>query len=201
MPSTTKTEQALRLIQQMGVVRPRDLASHGITPEHLRRLCQRGLVEQPGRGLYRAAGAEVTAHHSLATVAKRVPGGVICLLSALRFHEFTTQSPPDVWMGIRSGARVPAFGNRLVRFVRYSAESLGAGCVTHQVEGVPVRITNPAKTVADCFKYRNKIGLDVALEALRECRRLRLGTPSEIGRYARLNRVFNVMRPYLEALA
>jgi predicted transcriptional regulator of viral defense system len=201
MPSATKTEQALRLIQQMGLVRPRDLASHGITPEHLRRLCQRGLVEQPGRGLYRAAGAEVTAYHSLATVAKRVPGGVICLLSALRFHEFTTQSPPDVWMGIRTGARVPAFGDRLVRFVRYSAESLGAGCVTHQIEGVPVRITNPAKTVADCFKYRNKIGLDVALEALRECRRLRLGTPSEIGRYARVNRVFKVMRPYLEAAA
>jgi predicted transcriptional regulator of viral defense system len=200
MPANTKTEQALRLIQQMGVVRPRDLVSHGITPEHLRRLCQRGLAEQPGRGLYRAADAEVTAHHSLATVAKRVPGGVICLLSALRFHEFTTQSPPDVWMGIRSGARVPAFGNRLVRFVRYSAESLAAGCVTHQLEGVLVRITNPAKTVADCFKYRNKIGLDVALEALRECRRLRLGTPSEIGRHARVNRVFNVMRPYLEAM-
>jgi predicted transcriptional regulator of viral defense system len=130
-----------------------------------------------------------------------VPGGVICLLSALRFHEFTTQSPPDVWMGIRSGARVPAFGNRLVRFVRYSAVSLAAGCETHHLEGVPVRITNPGKTVADCFKYRNKIGLDVALEALRECRRLRLATPNQIAQYAKTNRVFNVMRPYLEALA
>jgi len=91
--------------------------------------------------------------------------------------------------------------NRRVRFIRYSPNSLSVGCKTHHLEGVPVRITNPAKTVADCFKYRNKIGLDVALEALRECRRLRLGTSREIGRYARLNRVFNVMRPYLEAVA
>ena len=201
MASTTKTEQALRLIQQMGVVRPRDLASRGITPEHLRRLYQRGLVEQPARGLYRVAGAELTAHDSLVTVAKRVPNGVVCLLSALRFHEFTTQSPPDVWVGIRSGARVPSLGNRLVRFVRYSAVSLAAGCETHRLEGVPVRITNPGKTVADCFKYRNKIGLDVALEALRECRRLRLATPNQIAQYAKTNRVLNVMRPYLEALA
>jgi predicted transcriptional regulator of viral defense system len=201
MASTTKTEQALRLIQQMGVVRPRDRAARGITPEHQRRLYQRGRVEQPARGLYRVAGAELTAHESLVTVAKRVPNGVVCLLSALRFHEFTTQSPPDVWVGIRSGARVPSLGNRLVRFVRYSAVSLAAGCETHCLEGVPVRITNPGKTVADCFKYRNKIGLDVALEALRECRRLRLATPNQIAQYAKTNRVFNVMRPYLEALA
>lgn len=185
----------------MGVVRPRDLASHGITPEHLRRLYQRGLVQQPARGLYRAADAKVTAYHSLAAVAKRVPNGVICLLSALRFHEFTTQSPPDVWIGIRSGARVPSLGHSLTRFVRYSEASLAVGSAIHQIEGVPVRITNPAKTVADCFKYRNKVGLDVALEALRECRRLRLATPNQIAQFAKVNRVFNVMRPYLEALA
>lgn len=201
MPSASKTEQALRLIREMGVVRPRDLASHGITPEHLRRLCHRRLIEQPARGLYRAANAEVTAHHSLATVAKRVPNGVICLLSALRFHEFTTQSPPEVWVGIRSGARVPLLGKPMVRFVRYSAVSLAAGSESHQIEGVPVRVTIPAKTVADCFKYRNKIGLDVALEALRECRRLRRATPNQIAQFAKVNRVFNVMRPYLEALA
>jgi predicted transcriptional regulator of viral defense system len=201
MCAMTKSQQALRLIRTMGVVRPRDLAPHGIKPEHLRRLCQRGLLDQPGRGLYRAADAEVTANHSLATVAKRVPHGVICLLSALRFHEFTTQSPPEVWVAIRSGARQPALGSRMTRFVRYSPTSLAAGCKTHRIEGVPVSITNPAKTVADCFKYRNKIGLDVALEALRECRRLRLATPSQIAEYARINRVFNVMRPYLEALA
>ena len=98
---------------------------------------------------------EITAYHLLATVAKRIPHGVICLLSALRFHEFTTQSPPEVWVGIRSGARVPSLGKPMVRFVRYSPISLAAGTESHQIEGVPVRVTIPAKTVADCFKYRN----------------------------------------------
>jgi predicted transcriptional regulator of viral defense system len=201
MPAKTKIDKTLKLIREMGVVRPRDLTSHGIPPEYLRRLHARGLLDQPARGLYRAAGSEVAAHSSLAAVAKRVPDGVICLLSALRFHEFTTQSPPDVWIGIRSRARVPALAGLFVRVVRFSEESLAAGCGTHRIEGVPVRVTNPGKTVADCFKYRNKIGLDVAIEALRECRRLRLATPSEIAGYAKIDRVFNVMRPYLESLA
>jgi predicted transcriptional regulator of viral defense system len=200
MTIDTKIEKTIRLIREMGVARPRDLAAHGIHPEYLRRLHARGLLDQPARGLYRAAGAKATAHSSLAEVAKRVPDGIICLLSALRFHEFTTQSPADVWVGIRSGSRVPKLGNRLVRFIRYSAESLKAGCESHMIDHVPVKITNPAKTVADCFKYRNKIGLDVAIEALRECRRLRLATPSQIADYALMNRVFNVMRPYLEAM-
>ena len=201
MRDITKIGEALDLIRKMGVVRPRDLASHGVPPEYLRRLCARGLVSQLARGVYRAADAEATAHSSLVTVAKRVPDGVICLLSALRFHEFTTQSPADVWVGIRSGARVPALPGLFVHVVRYSPESLAMGCDTHTIEGVPVRVTDPGKTVADCFKYRNKIGIDVAVEALRECRRLRLATPGEIAEYAKANRVFNVMRPYLEATA
>ena len=200
MPTSTKIDKALTLIRKMGVVRPRDLVSHGIPAEYLRRLHARGLLDQPARGLYQAADAKTTAHSSLAAVAKRVPGGVICLLSALRFHEFTTQSPADVWIGIRSGARVPALGGLLIRVVRYSHASLAAGCDTRLTDGVPVRVTNPGKTVADCFKYRNKTGLDVAVEALRECLRLRLSTPSQIADYATINRVFNVMRPYLEAL-
>jgi predicted transcriptional regulator of viral defense system len=200
MPASTKIERALTLVRKMGVVRPRDLVPHGIPPEYLRRLYARGLLDQPARGLYRAADARPTPHSSLVAVAKRVPGGVLCLLSALRFHEFTTQSPPDVWIGIRSRSRAPAMGNLLVRVVRYSAASLSAGSETHTIEGVPVRVTNPGKTVADCFKYRNKIGLDVAVEALRECRRQRLATPAQLADYARLDRVLNVMRPYLEAL-
>ena len=201
MPTNTKIEKTLMLIRKMGVVRPRDLAAHGIHPEYLRRLLARGLLDQPLRGLYRAADAKPTPHSSLAVVAKRVPEGVICLLSALRFHEFTTQSPSDVWIGIRTRSRVPALGSLLVRVVRYSGASLAAGCDTRWVEGVPVRVTNPGKTVADCFKYRNKIGLDVAVEALRECRRLRLATPAQLADYAKVNRVLNVLRPYLEALA
>ena len=196
----TKIERALKLIREMGVVRPRDLAAYGIPPEYLRRLHARGLLDRPARGVYRAADAEVSAHSSLAEIAKRVPHGVICLLSALRFHEFTTQSPADVWIGIRSGARVPVLGHRLVRVICYAPGSLAAGCETHRIEGVSVRVTNPGKTVADCFKYRSKVGLDVAVEALRECRRLRLATPSQIAEYAQVNRVLNVMRPYLEAM-
>jgi predicted transcriptional regulator of viral defense system len=200
MTTHTKFDKIPDLIRKMGVVRPRDLIPYGVPPEYLRRLCSRGILEQPARGLYRAAQADVTAHHSLAMIAKRVPNGVICLLSALRFHEFTTQSPPDVWVGIRTGARVPALGTLLVRFIRYSTESLATGCDTHMLEHVSVRVTNPGKTVADCFKYRNKIGLDVAIEALRECRRLRLATPGQLADYAKVNRVLNVMRPYLEAV-
>jgi predicted transcriptional regulator of viral defense system len=201
MEKDTKIGRALQLVRKMGMVRPRDVAAYGIPPEYLRRLHARGVLEQPVRGLYRIADAQPSALASLATVAKRVPGGVICLLSALRFHEFTTQSPPDVWLGIPSRSRTPALGALRVSVVRYSTVSLANGCETHRIEGVPVRLTNPGKTVADCFKYRNKIGLDVAIEALRECRRLRLATPSELVDYARANRVLNVMRPYLEALS
>jgi predicted transcriptional regulator of viral defense system len=201
MQTTTKIKEALDLIRQKGVVRPRDLKSHGIHPENLRRLQERGLVNQLARGVYRATDAEVTAYSSLATVAKRVPGCVICLLSALRFHELTTQSPADVWIGIRSGDRVPALPGLFVRVVRYSPDSLKVGCDAHTIEGVTINVTNPGKTVADCFKYRNKIGVDVAIEALRECKRLRLATTAQIADYAKINRALNVMRPYLETLA
>jgi len=201
MRNTTKIKKTLDLIHQMGVVRPRDLVSHGIPPEYLRRLYARGLVSQLARGVYRAADSEVTAYSSLVTVTKCVPDCVICLLTALRFHELTTQSPADVWIGIRSGARVPALAGLFVRVVRYSRESLEAGCDTHTIEGVTIRVTNPGKTVADCFKYRNKIGIDVAIEALRECRRLRLATSGQMADYAKINRVLNVMKPYLEVLA
>lgn len=201
MQKTTKIKEALDLIRQMGVVRPRDLVSHGIPPEYLRRLHARGLVSQFARGVYRVTDAEVTAYSSLATIAKRVPDCVICLLSALRFHELTTQSPADVWIGIRSGDRVPALPGLFVRVVRYPRTSLTVGCDAHTIEGVTINITNPGKTVADCFKYRNKIGIDVAIEALRECKRLRLATTGQIADYAKINRVLNVMRPYLEALA
>jgi predicted transcriptional regulator of viral defense system len=201
MKKTTKINEAIELIRQMGVVRPRDLSSHGIPPEYLRRLHARGLVSQLAHGVYRASDAEVTAYSSLATVAKRVPDCVICLLSALRFHEITTQSPADVWIGIQSGARVPMLTGLLVRVIRYSKDSLMTGCDAHVIEGVPVNVTNPGKTVADCFKYRNKIGVDVAIEALRECTRLRLATSGQIADYAKTNRVLNVMRPYLEAMS
>jgi predicted transcriptional regulator of viral defense system len=144
--------------------------------------------------------AELTEHHSLAEAAKRAPDGVVCLLSALRFHELTTQAPFEVWLAIPAAARTPKSNSLPLRIVRFSGNALTEGVEEHLVEGVPVRVYSPAKTVADCFKFRNKIGLDVALEALRETWRARRATMDELWRYAEVCRVGKVMRPYLESL-
>jgi predicted transcriptional regulator of viral defense system len=154
-----------------------------------------------GRGLYVLPDADVSEHHSLAEASKRVPHGVVCLLSALRFHNLTTQSPSEVWLAIGSKAWRPQVDYPRLRFVRFSDRALEAGVEEHSIEGVLVRVYSPAKTVADCFKYRNKIGLDVALEALRDCRRERKCSNDELWRYAKICRVANVMRPYMEAIA
>lgn len=198
-PSTT-TKQVLKLARQMGVLRVRDLTSRGIHPEYLRRLCRQGLLTRAGRGLYVAADAEISVHHGLVQAGKRVPHGVICLLSALQFHELGTQSPHEVWMALDRRAARPRMDYPPLRIVRFSGQALTEGIEEHKIEGVRVRVYSPAKTVADCFKYRNKIGLDVALEALRECWRTRRCTMDGLWRYAKVCRVQNVMRPYLEAM-
>jgi predicted transcriptional regulator of viral defense system len=132
-------------------------------------------------------------------VAKRVPKAVACLLTALRFHELTTQAPFEVWIALPRGAWRPRLEYPQLRVLRFSGASLAEGIETHVIQGVPVKVYNPAKTVADCFKYRNKFGLDVALEALRECWREKKTTIDELNRYAEVCRVRNVMRPYLES--
>ena len=196
----SKTEQTLELIREAGILRPRDLDAHGIPREYLARLHRRGLVKRIDRGLYVLPDAEPDAYHSLAQVAKRVPHGVICLLSALRFHELTTQSPFQVWIAVDVKSRQPKQNVVPMRVVRFSGKALHAGIEEHTIEGVTVRIYSAAKTVVDCFKYRNKIGLDVALEALRDCCRQRKCGNNELWRYAQICRVANVMRPYLEAV-
>jgi len=153
-----------------------------------------------GRGMYRLSGASITEHHSLAMAAARVPRGVVCLLSALRYHELTTQAPFEVWLAIGNKARAPTVDDPPLRIVRMSGKALTAGVAKHVLEGVTVLITDRARTVADCFKFRNKIGLDVALEALRDFRRHR-GNLDALWRHARALRVANVLRPYLEAMA
>lgn len=157
-------------------------------------------MERTGRGLYRLAGSAITEHHSLAEAAKRVPNGTICLLSALAFHEITTQNPSAVWMAVPRGSRTPRMAAPTLRVVRMADRALTEGRETTVVEGVPVRIYTAAKTVADCFKFRNKIGLDVALEALRESVRQRKALIADIRRYAGICRVERVMQPYLESL-
>jgi predicted transcriptional regulator of viral defense system len=142
----------------------------------------------------------VTERHSYAEVAKRVPEGAICLLSALAFHEMTTQSSASVWIALRKGARTPALVSPSLRIVRLSGASLIRGIEDHTIEGVPVRVYSAAKTVADCFKFRNKIGLDVAIEALKDCLRQKKASVNEIYRYAKVCRVSNVIRPYMEAV-
>ena len=146
------------------------------------------------------ADAELTENHSVAAACKRVPRGVVCLLSALRFHDLTTQLPFEVWMAVHPKARRPKLDHPPLRIVRFSGKSLSEGVEEHLVEGVSVRVYALAKTVADCFKYRNKIGLEVALEALREFWRDKRGTMDELWRYAEICRVTNVIRPYLESL-
>lgn len=201
MVRLSKSEQILEAARRAGILRPRDLARRGIPPVYLRRLHRRGLLVQSGRGLYTLPHSDLTANHSLAEACKRVPRGVVCLLSALRFHGLTTQAPFEVWLAIDQKARAPKIKSPSLRLVRMSGEALQAGIEEHQIEGVAVRVYSAAKTVADCFKFRNKIGLDRALEALRDYRRTRRAGLDELWRFARICRVARVMRPYLEALA
>ncbi|MCX6861496.1 MAG: type IV toxin-antitoxin system AbiEi family antitoxin domain-containing protein [Verrucomicrobia bacterium] len=196
----TETDQILDLVKRLGLVRPKDLNQHGIPVIYLRRLLHRGELVQPARGVYAVTGHEPTLHHSLAMVSKRIPRGVVCLLSALAYHDIGTQLPSVVWLAIDQRSRPLVTTDLPAKIVRFSAQSLVEGVEEHSVEGVTVRITNPAKTVADCFKFRNKVGLDIALEALRDAWRKRKVTMVELDRFAATNRVTNVMRPYLEML-
>jgi predicted transcriptional regulator of viral defense system len=163
-------------------------------------MVKRGLLVKHGRGLYGLRDAEVTEHHSLAQGGKRIPHGVICLLSALRYHGLTTQTPFEVWIALDRAARSPRLGEPKLRVVRFSGAAMKSGIEEKTIEGVAVRIYGVAKTVADCFKYRNKIGTDVATEALRHAWREKRCTMDEFRRFAKVCRVSNVMRPYLEML-
>lgn len=199
MKEKNRTQEVIKLVEKEGILRPRDLDQYGIPRVYLSRLCERGLLQRVGRGLYVPADAAVTEHHTLAEACKRVPQGVLCLLSALQFHGLTTQAPFEVWMALEQKAWQPLLDRPKIRFVRFSGHSFHDGVEKRQIEGVTVKVYNPAKTVADCFKYRNKIGLDVALEALRDCRSQRKCTNDGLWQYAKVCRVAKVMKPYLEA--
>ncbi len=196
----TTAERLIELARSRGLIRPCDLAPFGIPRVSLTRAVRSGLLERIGRGLYGLPGREVSAHGLLAEVARRVPKGVVCLLSALRFHGLTTQAPFEVWLAIENKALAPKPDYPPLRIVRFSGKAFTEGVEEHVVDRVTIRITGVAKTVADCFKYRNKIGLDVALEALREAWHERRMSSDDIWRYAKVCRVANVMRPYLDSL-
>lgn len=201
MPSFTDRDRTLKLARRRQGVTARELAAAGIHRQVLSRLVESGELERVVRGVYRLPEHPLTEHHGLAMASAVVPHGVICLLSALQFHGIGTQLPSEVWIAIDRRARRPALKYPPLRIVRYSGAALTEGVESHRLEGQTVRVYNVAKTVADCFKYRNKIGLDVALEALREARRAKKASADALWRYAKINRVANVMRPYLEAVA
>jgi len=198
--ATEAERTVVRHLKRHGVQRTRDLEKLGASRQYLSNLVTRGVILRVHRGLYALPDGDISEHRMLVEVCKRVPKGIICLLSALHFHDLTTQLPSRVWMAIDVKARRPNARFPPIRFVRFSGKSLEAGVKTYHIEGVPVRVYAPAKTVADCFKYRNKIGLDVGLEALRDYRRQRHASMDDLWRYAKICRVTNVMRPYLESL-
>ena len=201
MDSAAPNERAvLRLARRRGLLRSRDVVALGIPTVVLTRLARAGKLERTGRGIYTLAGRPSSANRSLAEVSLRSPRGIICLLSALRVHEIGTQAPFEVWLALPAGAVPPRLATPEIRVVRMSRASLTSGVDTIKIDGVGVPVFNAAKTVADCFKFRNKIGLDVALEALREGWRERKVAIDDLWEYARLNRVANVMRPYMESL-
>jgi predicted transcriptional regulator of viral defense system len=193
-------ERVLRLAGEQGVVQTRDIVDRGIPRTILSRLTERRQLVQISRGLYALPDHSRSEQHQLADVAVRSPQGIFCLLTALRFYDLTTQSPHEIWLAIPNKGHPPKLDYPPLRVVRFSGAALTQGIETHAVDGVSVRVYSVAKTVADCFKYRNKIGLDVALEALRESRREKRATNDEIWHYAKICRVANVMRPYMESI-
>ena len=190
----------IALVGKGRLLRARELESTGVDRSELRRLTAAGVLERVTRGVYRLASAPATEAHTVATVLKLVPQATVCLLTALQMHGLTTQLPHQVWIALDEKARRPRLTDLPVRVMRFSGAALTAGVESRKVEGVTVRVYGPAKTVADCFKYRNKIGLDIALEALRDYRRRYPKRGEELREYARVCRVLSVMKPYLEAV-
>jgi predicted transcriptional regulator of viral defense system len=200
MATATHKDRLLRRIRKRGTIRPRDLEEIGVPRIVIKRLVDRGELVRQSRGIYVLPDHESTRHTDLATVCARSPRAVVCLISALEFHGLTTQVPHAVWIMISKVGHRPAIDRPAIRVVRASGAAMTAGIETHRIEGIAVRLTNPAKTVADCFKYRGHVGKDIAIEALRDCLRHRKATPAELYAMAKIDRVAGMMRPYIEAL-
>jgi len=195
-----KLNTVLQIASRKGVIRASDVSPLGVSPNYLYDLASQGLLTQVARGLFTMPRYRATEHHGLVEVAAYAPAAVICLLSALQFHGTGTQMPHAVWIAIPHRGRVPHVTTAPIEVVRMNAVSLSAGVQEHVLEGVPVRVFSPAKTVADCFKYRSSVGLDVAIEALKQSLRDGVVTPADLHQYAVIDRVWENMRPYVEAL-
>jgi predicted transcriptional regulator of viral defense system len=200
MLADTHAQRVLRLISQKALLRASDLAAIEAPRAVLTRLTAAGQLDRIGRGLYRLSGHSGSEHEGLAAVAAKVPRAVFCLLTALQFHELTTQLPRQIWIAMPRGSHVPRIDHPPVKMVQMTGEAYSEGIETVARDGVRLRVYGVAKTVVDCFKHRNKIGLDVALEALKDARAKRKASADDLWRYAKICRVANVMRPYLEAI-
>ncbi len=183
------------IIETKGVVCANDLVEAGINRTTLCHLTEQGILRRVARGIYTFAG-EYMAYEAYAEIIARVPRGVICLLSALQFHEITTQMPSETWLAIERNDTRPVIKN--IRLIRLSGKAFSEGIETHEKQGLALRVYSPAKTVVDCFKFRNKIGLDLAREALTDTLWQKKTTRDEIWKYAKISRMTNIMRPYLE---
>jgi predicted transcriptional regulator of viral defense system len=195
-----KKSKVLEYVARKGAISVKDIEALQIPRQVLYRLCKTGQLVRIDRGLYRSPEIEPTEHHTIVEVMAAIPKAVICLISALQFHDMTTQMPHKVWIALDRKTR-KAKTSLPVLFVKFSGQAFTEGIETHTIEGVQLQVYNPAKTVADCFKYRNKIGLDVAMEALTDCIRQRKATRDQVWHYAKICRVANIIRPYMEAIA
>ncbi len=200
MPADTQTQRVLDLASRKGLLRASDLDAIEAPRVVLTRLTAAGLLDKVGRGLYRLPSHPGSEHEGLATVATKVPQAVFCLLTALQFHELTTQLPRQIWIAMPRGSHVPRIAYPPIKMVQMTDGVYSEGIETVERDGVKLRVYGIAKTVADCFKHRNKIGLDVALEALKDVHAKRRATADDLWRYAKICRVANIMRPYLEAV-
>ena len=196
----TQTQRVLELAGQRGLLRASHLQELGIARVVLSRLTASGQLERVGRGVYRLPDAQGAEYESLAIIAVKVPQAVFCLLTALQIHELTTQLPRQVWIAMPQGSHVPKMDYPPVKMVQFSGEAYGQGIEVVRADQVELRVYGVAKTIADCFKHRNKVGLDVAIEALREAMAANKTNANDLWRFAKICRVANVMRPYLEAL-
>jgi predicted transcriptional regulator of viral defense system len=197
----TQADQVLRLAREVGWLRASDLERALVPRAVLTRMVTNGQLERVARGLYRLPDMNFSEHIELATVARRSPQAVFCLLTALQFHELTTQLPWQIWIGMPRGSHAPRIDRPALRMIQFAGEHYSYGIEEHRRDGTTLRVYGVAKTVADCFKHRNKVGLDVAIEALKDATRQRKATFDEIWRAAEACRVAELMRPYIETVA
>jgi predicted transcriptional regulator of viral defense system len=195
-----RKEQIRKIAKNRGMVKAMDIEASGISRNYLYTLNKAGFLQKKARGVYTLPDYPITEHYDIIEISKRAPNAVICLISALSFHNITTQIPHEIWITVPRGSWRPNIDNPPLNLTYVSGEAYSYGIIEHEISGVKVKVYTPAKTVADCFKFRNKVGLDVAIEALKETWRSKKATMDELMDAAKVCKVSKIMRPYLEAI-